>query len=320
MNCQSIRNKRTDLTECIDYFKPDVILGTESWLSIEHKNAEIFPEGYHKNVYRKDRNKNGGGVFVAFHDRFETLEVENSDSKCEVVWAEMQTKSKNAIIGCYHSPPSADITSLEELDKSINNIRTKSKEKILILSGDFNLPHINWSNQTVKNNSSQINQHHKLLEISQDADKTRLDNNLDLYFTNYPSLIKSCDTAPGFSDHDLVVTDSDIKPIYNKTKRRKIFKFKKADWSNINNKMEGLSNKTLKRKLQKNIRNAHWNYVNETLNKSLEDGNNKSFWKYIKAKRNDSIGVAAIKSNGVLYHDNATKAELLNAQFKSVFT
>lgn len=30
MNCQSIRNKRTDLAECIDYFKPDVILGCES--------------------------------------------------------------------------------------------------------------------------------------------------------------------------------------------------------------------------------------------------------------------------------------------------
>ncbi|KAJ8301588.1 hypothetical protein KUTeg_020575 [Tegillarca granosa] len=76
----------------------------------------------------------------------------------------------------------------------------------------------------------------------------------------------------------------------------------------------------IKENYKKNIRNAHWNYVNETLNKSLEDGNNKSFWKYIKAKRNDSIGVAAIKSNGVLYHDSATKAELLNAQFKSVFT
>ena len=42
--------------------------------------------------------------------------------------------------------------------------------------------------------------------------------------------------------------------------------------------------------------------------------------KAIKARRNDNIGVAAIKNNGILYHDSKTKAELLNHQFKSVFT
>ena len=71
---------------------------------------------------------------------------------------------------------------------------------------------------------------------------------------------------------------------------------------------------------QKQVRQAHWNYVNDILNESLEHGNNKPFWKYIKARRNDNIGVAAIKNNGILYHDSKTKAELLNHQFKSVFT
>ena len=44
-----------------------------------------------------------------------------------------------------------------------------------------------------------------------------------------------------------------------------------------------------------------------------------SFWKYIKARRQYDIGVAAIKNNGILYHNSKTKAELLNLQFKSVF-
>ena len=59
--------------------------------------------------------------------------------------------------------------------------------------------------------------------------------------------------------------------------------------------------------------------MNAILNKSLEYGNNKPLWKYIKARRNDNIGVAAIKNNGILYHYSKTKAELLNYQFKSVF-
>ena len=71
---------------------------------------------------------------------------------------------------------------------------------------------------------------------------------------------------------------------------------------------------------QKLVRQAHWNYVNAILNKSLEHGNNKPCWKYMKARRNDNIGLAAIKNNGILYHDTRTKAELLNHQFKSAFT
>ena len=70
---------------------------------------------------------------------------------------------------------------------------------------------------------------------------------------------------------------------------------------------------------KKQVGQAHWNYVNAIMNKSLEHGNNKPFWKYIKARHNDNIGVAAIKDNGILYHDSKTKAELLNHQFKSVF-
>ena len=61
-------------------------------------------------------------------------------------------------------------------------------------------------------------------------------------------------------------------------------------------------------------------YDQSDKNKSLENGNNKQFLKYIKARRNDNIGVAAIKNNGILYHDSRTKAELLSHQFKSVLT
>ena len=78
--------------------------------------------------------------------------------------------------------------------------------------------------------------------------------------------------------------------------------------------------KLYKSKLQKELRNAHWSYVNESLSKSMEDGNNKSFWKYIKSKRTDNVGVSGLKSNGKLYQDSQSKAEILNNQFKSVFT
>ena len=75
-----------------------------------------------------------------------------------------------------------------------------------------------------------------------------------------------------------------------------------------------------KHAMQKAVRQAHWSYVNNVLESALEEGNSKPFWKYIKSKRTDNIGVARIKKNGILHQDSKSKAELLNDQFKSVFT
>ena len=43
--------------------------------------------------------------------------------------------------------------------------------------------------------------------------------------------------------------------------------------------------------------------------------NNFYYYYYTKARRNDNIGVAAIKNNGILYHDSKTMADLLDHQF-----
>ena len=58
---------------------------------------------------------------------------------------------------------------------------------------------------------------------------TRQENVLDLVFTDNPSLIKNSQSIPGISDHAMVVTDSDVKPIYNKQKPRKVYLFSKAN-------------------------------------------------------------------------------------------
>ena len=398
MNCQSIRNKRTQLAESCEYLKPDIIIGSESWLEKDIKTPEIFPDQYQTNVYRKDRNKNGGGVFIAAKENFSSWTIDNSDTDCEIIWTEIQTSLKNIVIGSFYRPPSSTIEALEHLNDSITNIKEKCKDKIIILAGDFNLPHIDWNTLAVKSGCNQSNQHHFILDISEEhgleqiqLNNTRQEHNLDLYFTSHPSLVKNCETIPGISDHDMIIVDSDIKPKYNKPKRRKIYQYKKANWESVKDKMRAMASdvcslssvegcwerlksgidsilesdipskmssnrhnhpwitpklkkkikqkhklyqkakvskdkddwdkyKACKSSVQKELRGAHWNYVNESLAKNMEQGNNKAFWKYIKSKRNDNVGVAGIKQNGVLHHDSQTKAEILNNQFHSVFT
>jgi len=56
------------------------------------------------------------------------------------------------------------------------------------------------------------------------------------------------------------------------------------------------------------------------LDAGLDTGNTKPFWKYIKSQRQESFGITALKSDGKLYTDSKSKSEILNSQFKSVYT
>ena len=41
---------------------------------------------------------------------------------------------------------------------------------------------------------------------------TRGQNNLDLFFTTNPSLVDNVSITPGLSDHDIVMTQVNVKP------------------------------------------------------------------------------------------------------------
>ena len=100
----------------------------------------------------------------------------------------------------------------------------KNKQnKHIVHGGDFNLPHINWKKKSLKAGSNRQMQHQQLLDIElelgfekMELSPSRESNILDLYFTTYPSLVKSCYTVLGISDQHMVVVDCDVKPRYKK--------------------------------------------------------------------------------------------------------
>jgi hypothetical protein len=55
------------LAICPNSYKPDILIGTETWLSEDVSNSEIFPPDY--SAIRKDRPPNAkgqthGGIFM----------------------------------------------------------------------------------------------------------------------------------------------------------------------------------------------------------------------------------------------------------------
>jgi hypothetical protein len=62
VNYRSIYNKTLEFWNLIDTYKPDVVIGTESWLSEANGNAEVFRTDY--TTFRRDKHTRDGGVLI----------------------------------------------------------------------------------------------------------------------------------------------------------------------------------------------------------------------------------------------------------------
>ena len=104
----------------------------------------------------------------------------------------------------------------------------------------------------------------------------------------------------------------------NKLSRRKKKAYNKARRSN--SEQDWAKYKRLKSRSQKTTRQAHNKYLYDIISPKLKD-NNKQFYSYIKSKKQDASGISSLRDNqGYLHSEEKDKAEILNAQFKSVYT
>ena len=72
-------------------------------------------------------------------------------------------------------------------------------------------------------------------------------------------------------------------------------------------------------KVNKALKKARWGYINNILHTASDEGNHKPFWRYVKSQRVDSTGVSPLKKGSEIFSDGIKKAEIIAAQFRSVF-
>ena len=87
-----------------------------------------------------------------------------------------------------------------------------------------------------------------------------------------------------------------------------------------NNKQNWAAYTSLKTETLKATRKSRREHINDILQTGLEKGDSGPFWRYIRSQRQDNTGIAPLKAGGKLHPDSTSKAEILNTQFKSVFT
>jgi len=128
LNARSLNNKKTELHNYLEIYKPKVVCITETWLVAGMDSYEYFPSTY--SIYRRDRPSRGGGVLIAVHDSLPNEEVIQSAEECEFVGCKVRTDRWWTIIAYYRPGAGAGMRGLSAA------IAGMAAENI-ILTGDF---------------------------------------------------------------------------------------------------------------------------------------------------------------------------------------
>ena len=200
-------NKIT-LFQSIIYSKPfSCFCLTETWLNNSICDTEILPDF---TLYRRDRSSRGGGVMIAVSDRIPSRQISTSSS-AEIVIVELALSPK-LIICCIYIPPNSPDHYLSDILLTLNTLPTDSD---LIITGDFNTPHINWNTLTgssaFASSLCTIIDSLNLIQLVHEPTHNK-GNILDIVLTNSPDNIINLkvDQSPSqftTSDHFLISFD-----------------------------------------------------------------------------------------------------------------
>lgn len=130
--------------------------------------------------------------------------------------------------------------SLEKVGKKNGNIW---------LLGNFNLPGLTWTDNIPLPKSTLTSKpvYEYFLDLINDlglcqmvSEPTRRspDNTLYLFLTSNPTMIQKVDILPGLGNHDVVMAEGLIKPVFRKQKPRKVHLFAKADCAKLKSMMK----------------------------------------------------------------------------------
>lgn len=195
---------------------PGVIGLCETHLYSDIPDSVICPQGY--SIYRKDRNKYGGGVALLFRADImvKHVEVHSMYEKIELICSDIIINGATFRIILYYRPPHYNLSDLEYLSTSIDCISSllSACKHNTILLGDFNMPNVDWIHYSAPSNPFYdiflqfINNCglHQYVFVPTRNNKYGNGNILDLVFSNMYNIISDLEILCPFStsDHNML--------------------------------------------------------------------------------------------------------------------
>ena len=224
---------------CLHQF--DIIAVSESHLSGSIPDCDVNIPKY--NLFRGDRNRDGGGVALYVNDSFNCIrrpDLENRDM--EMLWVELKLGSYRILLGVCYRPPNQSSDQIESfielLSDTLYAIPSRPNQS-LILMGDFNDRCTSWdSDHSDSELGLKLVNLVSSLNMSQLITKpTRNTKLLDLLITDSPDYFTDVDVLPVIDnlDHRIIHgTFAVTRPkMHNFT--RKVWQYDQGNFDHLNN-------------------------------------------------------------------------------------
>lgn len=122
LNICSLRNKVEEITTLCQSENIHILALTETHLDDSFDNSVVAVDGY--NLYRRDRDKHGGGVALYIKDSI--VVVQRNYIMCvdvEILWIQINIPhSKHFLVGCCYRPPSAHVSYLDKICEIVDRV------------------------------------------------------------------------------------------------------------------------------------------------------------------------------------------------------
>jgi len=205
-------------------------------------SSEFFPNDF--DVFRKDRDKFGGGVLIATRRNLKAVHCNFLDCELEMVWVKILSKSNEPVyLGCCYRPPGPDANFSSILHDCLSKIigRHPNTPPKIILTGDFNFPNILWNSSSDFPSPISGGNFIETLDCfaleQQIHDSTRYsatcNNILDLLITNYCNHLTNIKVGEPISDHNVILFGISINRQNNNTQFKRVLMYNKANFEQI---------------------------------------------------------------------------------------
>ena len=211
-NADSLSNKFDELKSRISISNPDIVIITEVFCKSGDPIIELNIQGYTTICNNPISHHCGVCIFVNSN-----LFVYRDDGLCsspfsESIWCRIPLTGKDCLLlGVIYRSPSSDVINFNHLCNLLTQV-TNTGVTHLLITGDFNMPHIDWTTSNVTSSCIYDRTFLTLIEdlfLTQHVTfPTRLRSNqtpslLDLILTNDQHMISNLTSLPplGKSDH-----------------------------------------------------------------------------------------------------------------------
>ena len=202
-NVRSLLPKIDHLRITVVNTLPHIICLTETWLSSNISDAEVFLPGY--SLYRKDRNREGGGVLIYVDIRIQSQVLSYTTEGLEILWVKLTLCPGSTItVGVYYRPPDSPAQSIDQLENVLDELTPAELSKLLLV-GDFNINFMPSATSSLKTKLLQLMYKFNLTQVVDEPTRfspTGVTSIIDLALLSNASLCVAMEILPPISTSD----------------------------------------------------------------------------------------------------------------------